>query len=118
MRDRLGDRIRVQHMLEAIEMIEVFMKGRSMDDLALDAMLRFAVVKQLEIIGEAASRITRETLDAEPSIPWKQVILMRHVLVHDYYRIDVPTVWNTVTNDLGPLKEALLKLLGSLPPAP
>jgi uncharacterized protein with HEPN domain len=105
-------------MMEAIEMTEGFMKGRSMDDLAEDAMLRFDVVKQLEVIGEAASRITRETLDAEPSIPWKQVVVMRHVLVHDYYRIDVPTIWNTVTNDLGPLKEASLKLLGSLPPAP
>ncbi|MCC6399299.1 MAG: DUF86 domain-containing protein [Flavobacteriales bacterium] len=118
MRDRLGDRIRVQHMLESIEMTEGFMKGRSMDDLSKDATLRFAVVKQLEVIGEAASRITRETLDAEPSIPSRQVVLMRHVLVHDYYRIDVPTVWNTVTNDLGPLKQALLRLLGSLPPAP
>lgn len=118
MRDRLGDRIRVQHMLEAIEMIEGFMKGRSMDDLAKDAMLRFAVVKQLEVIGEAASRITLETLVAEPSIPWKEVVLMRHVLVHDYYRIDVPTVWSTVSNDLGPLKQAINRLLGTLPPAP
>ncbi len=118
MRDRLGDRIRVQHILEAIELIEGFMMARSIEDLAQDAMLRFAVVKQLEVIGEAASRIAQETLDAEPAIPWKQVVFMRHVLVHDYYRVDIPTVWSTVTNDLGPLKQAILRLLATLPPAP
>ena len=117
MRDRLGDRARVQHILEAIELIEGFMKGRSIEDLSSDAMLRFAVVKQLEVIGEAAARITKETLGTEPAVPWKQVVLMRHVLVHDYYRIDVPTVWSTVTNDLGPLKQGVQRLLTALPPA-
>jgi uncharacterized protein with HEPN domain len=62
MRDRLGDRIRLQHVLEAIEQIEGFMAGRRIDDLYNDAMLRFAVVKQLEIIGEATSRINRSHL--------------------------------------------------------
>ncbi|MBK8498322.1 MAG: DUF86 domain-containing protein [Flavobacteriales bacterium] len=118
MRDRLGDRIRVQHILEAIELVEGFMKGRSTEDLSNDAMLRFAVVKQLEVIGEATSRITEGTLAMEPSIAWKQVVLMRHVLVHDYYRIDVPTVWSTVTNDLPSLKKAVKRLLETLPPAP
>ena len=118
MRDKLGDRIRVQHILEAIEMIEGFMKGRTIEDLSTDAMLRFAVVKQLEIIGEATSRITNDTLVLESAIPWKQVTLMRHVLVHDNYRIDVPTVWNTVANDLGPLKDAVQRLLAVLPSAP
>ena len=118
MRDRLGDRVRVQHFLEAIELVESFMKDRSIEDLSNDAMLRFAVVKQLEVIGEAASRITSETLATEPEVAWKQVVLMRHVLVHDYYRIDVHTVWSTVTNDLGPLKPAILRLLNTLPPAP
>ena len=99
-------------------MIEGFMKDRTIADLSNDAMLRFAVVKQLEIIGEAASHITQPTLDTEPSIPWKQVVLMRHVLVHDYYRVDIPTVWNTVTNDLGPLKEGVQRLVHSLPSAP
>lgn len=118
MRDKLGDRIRVQHILEAIEMIEGFMKSRTIKDLSTDAMFRFAVVKQLEIIGETTSRITNDTLALESAIPWKQVTLMRHVLVHDYYRIDVPTVWNTVANDLGPLKEAVQRLLAVLPSAP
>jgi len=118
MRDRLGDRIRVQHNLEAIELVEGFMKGRSIAGLSSDAMLRFAVVKQLEVIGEAISRISIETLVNEPHISWKQVVLMRHVLVHDYNRIDVPTVWSTVTHDLGPLKQAVLRLLIFLPPAP
>ncbi|MEZ4789335.1 MAG: HepT-like ribonuclease domain-containing protein [Flavobacteriales bacterium] len=118
MRDRLGDRIRVQHVLEAIELIDSFTKGRSIEDLSNDAMFRFAVVKQLEVIGEATSRITEGTLSMEPSIAWKQVVLMRHVLVHDYYRIDVPTVWSTVTIDLPPLKQAVMRLLDALPPAP
>ena len=118
MRGRLGDRIRVQHVLEAIELIEGFMERRTMEDLSNDAMLRFAVVKQLEVIGEATSRITEGTLAMEPTIAWKQVVLMRHVLVHDYYRIDVPTVWSTVTNDLPALKQAVERLLVALPPGP
>jgi len=54
----------------------------------------------------------------EPSTPWKQVILMRHILVHDYYRVDVPTIWSTATNDLEPLKQAIQRLLDNLSPAP
>jgi uncharacterized protein with HEPN domain len=61
---------------------------------------------------------SRETLDLEPGVPWKQVVLMRHVLVHDYYRIDVPTVWSTVTNDLGTLKQAVVRMLAVLLLAP
>ena len=69
----------------------------------------------MEIIGQAASRITPGTLSLEPEVPWKRVVLMRHVLVHDHYRIDVPTVWSTAQDDLGPLKGALMRPLLVLP---
>ena len=118
MRDRLGDRVRAEHVLEAIGLIERFMAGKSLEDLNRDPLLKFGVVKQLEIIGEALSRITQTTCAMRPEVPWKKIILMRHILVHDYYKVDVPTVWSTVTDDIPPLKVSIAELLKTLPVEP
>jgi uncharacterized protein with HEPN domain len=59
-----------------------------------------AVMRPLEIVGEAARRVSRQTHDAHPEIPWEQMIGMRNRLVHEYFRVNLATVWDTVHNDL------------------
>jgi uncharacterized protein with HEPN domain len=80
------------------------MQGKTLDDLQADAMLRYAVVKCLEIIGEAAYMLTLEFKDAHPQTPWNVIIKMRHVLVHGYYSIQMPIVWDIVQNDFPVLR--------------
>ena len=104
------DAIRVRHMLDAAREAISFVGGRSRDDLDRDRMLVLAIVKEVEIIGEAASRTTSATRDAHPEVPWAQIIAMRNRLIHAYFDVDLQVVWDTVTVDL-PLLVALLEPL-------
>jgi uncharacterized protein with HEPN domain len=61
-----------------------------------------AVIRPLEIIGEAARRLSQQTRDAHPDIPWDQMIGMRNRLIHEYFRVNLTTVWETVRDDLPP----------------
>jgi uncharacterized protein with HEPN domain len=101
------DRIRLAHMLEAISDAQAFMLGRSRPDLDNDKMLVYAVLRAVEIVGEAASKVTADTQLAAPQIPWPAIVGMRHRLVHAYARVDLDIVWKTVQHDLPPLKAAI-----------
>lgn len=94
------DRIRWQHMIEAAEDAIRFVSGRARADLDHDRMLLFAVVRAIEIIGEAASRISPETRAAHAGIPWPAIIGMRNRLVHAYFEIDTSVVWIAVTQEV------------------
>ncbi len=94
------DAIRVRHMLDAAHEAMSFAAGRSRSDLDRDRMLVLAIVKDVEIIGEAASRTTSATRDAHPEVPWVQIIAMRNRLIHAYFDVDLQVVWDTVTVDL------------------
>ncbi|MDB5120053.1 MAG: hypothetical protein JWN56_1271 [Sphingobacteriales bacterium] len=67
-------------------------------------MMRFASIKQLEIIGEAANYLSAETKERFSNVEWKQIIGMRHILVHEYFGIDANLIWQVIMNDLPTLK--------------
>ncbi|MEJ2149895.1 MAG: DUF86 domain-containing protein [Chloroflexota bacterium] len=104
------DLVRLRHMRDAAQASLSFAAGRNRDDLESDQQLVFALIKAVEIIGEAASRITQETQSAHPEIPWPQVIGMRNILVHAYFDVDYDRLWETVQRDL----PELLKQLGTI----
>jgi uncharacterized protein with HEPN domain len=80
-------------------------------------MLTFALIRAIEIIGEAAARLPETVRDAHPEIPWAPIIGMRNRLVHGYYDVDLDVLWATVSTNLGPLIAALDAML-SPPPSP
>jgi uncharacterized protein with HEPN domain len=96
----LNDDIRLRHMLDAAKQAIAFMAGRSKLSLDADAMLLLAVVKAVEIVGEAAAKITKERQADIPQIPWSQIISMRNRLTHAYFDIDTDVVWQTIVEDL------------------
>lgn len=98
-------------MLIAARRAKEFVAGIDESTFANSPLHQSAVVKQLEIIGEAAYRITAETRDAHSEIPWSEMTGMRHRLVHDYRNIDVALVWDTATHDLDPLISQLEPLI-------
>ena len=101
-------------MLTAIDNVAQFLEGRTMDDLRSDKMLFFAVVKNIEIVGEAANFITKELQTQHPEVAWRDVISMRHVLVQGYYQIDALIAWKTATENLPPLRAQIETILKSL----
>jgi len=111
MRGEIGDRERLGHIIDCIEEILNATKGVSKEDFISNHILRIAVVKWLEIIGEAANNITVVTKEKTPSIEWKRIIGFRHLVVHEYFGIDFMIVWKLLTEDVILLKKDVDKLL-------
>ena len=113
MRERLRDRERLEHILAAINRIAKYTSGKTYEDLVSDDMMYYAVVKNIEIIGEAANMLTQEFQIAHPETPWKQVKGMRNYIVHEYFPIDDIVVWDVVTNNLTELKRQVEQYIGT-----
>jgi uncharacterized protein with HEPN domain len=91
-----------------------FIQGLSFDEFCNNKMLRFAVVKNLEIVGEAAYLLSKDFKNQHAEIEWSDIIAMRHVLVHGYYQIKNERIWETVLNDLPLLQPQIEKIYESL----
>lgn len=101
------DAIRLQHMLDAAQEAMEFARGRPRSDLNHNRMLVLSLVKAIEIIGEAAFRMSPETRSQIHDVPWEAIIGMRHRLVHAYFDINLDILWRTVTDELPALIEVL-----------
>ncbi|MCD6352425.1 MAG: DUF86 domain-containing protein [Armatimonadetes bacterium] len=95
-----ADRIRLQHILDAARAAYGFVRGRSREDLDSDLMLRFAILKALEIVGEAARHVSPQGRQACPNLPWPLIVGMRNRLIHGYFDVDTDQVWRTVERDV------------------
>ena len=104
---RKDDEIRLRHMQDAAKEALAFSCNRSRSDLDHDRMLAHSLVRCLEIVGEAASQVSKETQRQLPDIPWSSMVAMRNRLIHAYFDIDLDRVWDTVIDDLPPLIAAL-----------
>ena len=93
----LDDKTRLEHMLESARDAVMFLGDKNVQDLLKDRMALQAIVRSVEIIGEAAAQISRPYRDSHPEIPWTQIIGMRNRLIHAYFDIDLDVVWDTVT---------------------
>ena len=105
------DRIRMQHMAEAAHEALRLARGRQRSDLDTDHGLVLALVKSIEIIGEAANNVSAETRRVVPDIPWPAIIAMRHRLVHGYFDVNLDIVWTTLAQDLPGLLETIENVL-------
>lgn len=103
------DTILLQFMLRAIQEIEDFTAGGANDHKTL-----MAVRKEIEIIGEAANKISKETILQYPNVPWRKMIATRHKLSHEYFGVDAQTIWNVVEKELPILKGQIQEIFVSL----
>ena len=107
MREELRDPGRLEHILASIGRINSFVQGHAKKDLEGDSQLFYAVVKNLEIIGEAAYMLSPAFKENHPDTPCKRIIGLRHILVHDYYQVDADELWNIIAHDLLPLQSQI-----------
>lgn len=105
------DRTSLQHMLSYAEDAQHFVQGRSRFDLDSDRMFNLAVVRALEVIGEAASRVSQSMRDKQPSIPSSQIVAFRNRLIHGYDAVDPDRLWQILISDVPPLIANLKQIL-------
>jgi len=97
-------------IITAIDDIENFTQGMTFETFENDKKTVQAVVRSLEIIGEAANHLPQEIKEKYPDIPWRDMISMRNKVLHEYFGVDEEVLWQTITEDLLPLKEKIKKL--------
>ena len=114
MREILRDKGRLEHILQAIDNILEFTENITYEEFIANKMLKFAVIKNIEIIGEASYKLTRKFCQEHKEIEWDIIVKMRHVLVHGYYQIEDKFAWLVVQNELQPLKEKIRRIYSNL----
>ena len=105
------DRLFVSHVLDAIAAIESFTAEGRLYFLS-DLKTQSAVVRQIEIIGEAVKNLSAELVASETAVPWRLIAGTRDRLIHGYFKIDLDAVWSMIEQDLPPLKENTRRILG------
>ena len=108
-----SDIIRIRHMLDAAKDAASFIQQEDRASLDKDRKLVLALMKSIEIIGEAATKITKECQEDLPQIPWPNIIGMRNRLIHAYFDVNLEILWKTVIEDLPELIAELEKILSS-----
>lgn len=101
-------------MLDAVARIEDYTRGISRTEFENNRMMQDAVIRQLEIIGEASRQLTDSFRREHNDIPWREVIGMRNRIAHDYLNVDLDIVWGVVQNDLQDLETKIVNVLNSL----
>jgi uncharacterized protein with HEPN domain len=97
---KIDDLTRLKHIKQAIVEIQSFIKDRSRTDLETERMLSLALVRLIEVIGEAANHISESKQNQYPEIPWRRMVGMRNRLSHAYFEVDLEIVWQVVSKDL------------------
>ena|SRR3990172_8497191 len=98
-------------ILESAKIALDYVFDKSWDEFYEDIQCQDAVVRRIEIIGEAARRVSQETRDKHPQIPWREMTSMRNLVIHEYDVVDINQVWDTVLNKIPPLIEELSKIV-------
>jgi len=104
------DLVYIEHIQSSVNRIQSYTSGLNLDLFLESHMVQDAIVRQLEVIGEATKRISQDFRDQHQDIPWKDMAAMRDKLIHDYIEVDFKMVWNTARIDI-PELERLLEAL-------
>ncbi|MFN5170783.1 MAG: DUF86 domain-containing protein [Cyclobacteriaceae bacterium] len=108
-------RVFVLHILNAISRVEQYIENVSEEEFYRNILIQDAVIRNIQIIDEASKKFDEAFFSANPQIPWRQIGAMRNKLVHEYFGVDLPSVWTVVVADLPQLKEHMLELRAGLP---
>jgi len=109
---RQGDSAYLRHILDAVSRIDEYTEGMKREDFMSSNLHQDAVIRQVEVVGEAARKVSEETRERHTEVPWKDMAGIRDKLIHGYFGVDLDAVWDTVTEDIPRLKAMIQALLG------
>lgn len=101
----------LRHILDSIMLIENYTRNLSFEEFEKDRKTIDAVIRNFEIIGEASSKLPKEFTEKYPEIPWKSIIGLRNVLIHDYFGVDVVAVWENIRQKLPELEQQIKSII-------
>ena len=110
MKEKIGDKARLQHILDAIQEIESYTDKADLSVFQSNSMMLYASVKQLEIIGEAAKNLSEDFKNLCKEIPWSEISGLRNILVHEYFGVDKKIIWQIIQDDIPFFKKKLSEL--------
>ncbi|NPV60824.1 MAG: DUF86 domain-containing protein [Actinobacteria bacterium] len=101
----------LQDILESIDDVQSFVAGMSYEDFANDRKTVNAVIRSIEVIGESARAVPDSVKRKNPSIPWEKMVSMRNKLIHEYFGVDIEIIWQTIQEDISPLRDDIAELI-------
>jgi uncharacterized protein with HEPN domain len=104
-------KFRLEDMVESIDLIEEYVKNMDRNSWSQDRKTIDAVIRNLEVIGEAAKHLPAELQERYPDIPWFHIQGMRNLLIHEYFGVDTDILWQTIEKDLPSLKSRILEII-------
>jgi uncharacterized protein with HEPN domain len=111
MKGKLTDKLRVLHILDAIQEVEKYLVDITFEDFQNNSEKRFATIKQIEIVGEACNHITADLKQLHHEIEWRSINGFRNISIHEYFGVNFKLVWEIAKNDLPVLKKSFEKIL-------
>jgi len=104
----------LNHILDAIKKIEKYIQGIEEETFKKNDLVQDGVIRQIEIIGEAVKRLSDDITSQSPQVPWQDIAGMRDKLIHDYFGVDIDTVWLTVQKDIPEFKKEIIGIIQRL----
>jgi len=114
MKSRLGDKARLEHILNAITEIESYTKDLDLDNFLASTLYQSAITRQIEIIGEAANKLSDDIKQNYIDIEWRGIAGFRNILIHEYFDVDYILVWNIIKIKIPELKQLVIKILNEI----
>ena len=114
MPDKFGDKIRLQHTLDAIEIIEGYKTAADFQAFSENLMMQDACIRQLQVIGESCRNVSPELREKHPEVPWSQIVGLRIIVIHQYFGVDIRVIWEVIQNDLPVFKVQVKRIVEEL----
>lgn len=114
MRERIKDKMRLEHIAEAIQRLQTHAGDLSEEELEADVLRYYGIVKNIEIIGEAARMLTEQFKETHPEVEWRSIGDMRNFLVHEYFQVDSEVVFSVIHNEIPELQAHVSRYLSEI----